>query len=133
LKTLGQTQPGIIAGNILDEKKNAVGGASIELVPLHDSSNKRASLTDKSGEFNFSSLAVGWYRIRITSIGYSPLVIDSIHIRPERFDFNLSDVIVKQSINQMEEVVVYAEKPLIQSKDGNITFNASESPPAGSN
>src|SRR4030095_7807176 len=35
---------------------------------------------------------------------------------------------------QMEEVVVYAEKPLIQSKDGNITFNASESPlSAGSN
>ncbi|HVG42515.1 MAG TPA: outer membrane beta-barrel protein, partial [Chitinophagaceae bacterium] len=34
----------------------------------------------------------------------------------------------------MEEVIVYAEKPLIQSKDGNITFNAGESPlSAGSN
>src|SRR5689334_9071386 len=34
----------------------------------------------------------------------------------------------------MAEVVVYAEKPLIQSKDGNITFNAAESAlSAGSN
>jgi len=28
----------------------------------------------------------------------------------------------------MAEVIIYAERPLIQSKDGNITFNASESP-----
>ena len=63
------------------------------------------------------------------------LTLDSIHLRQERFDFNLNDVLMKPNVNQqLEEVIVYAEKPLIQSKDGNITFNAGESAlAAGSN
>ncbi|MGE5108205.1 MAG: outer membrane beta-barrel protein, partial [Sphingobacteriales bacterium] len=81
-----------------------------------------------------TQIAFGWYRIRITAIGYSALTIDSIHIRAERFDFNLNDILLKNKSVELDEVVVYAEKPLIESKDGNITFNAGESPlSAGSN
>jgi len=134
LNSFAQTPQGIISGNVLDEKKLAIMGASVQLYSLTDSLYKRTTLTDKAGEFSFSSLAFGWYRIRITSISFSPLVLDSIHVRAERFDFSLNDLTLKQSASQMEEVIVYAEKPLIQSKDGNITFNASESPlSAGSN
>jgi outer membrane receptor protein involved in Fe transport len=134
LNSFAQTPQGIISGNVLDEKKLAIMGASVQLYSLTDSLYKRTTLTDKAGEFSFSSLAFGWYRIRITSISFSPLVLDSIHVRAERFDFSLNDLTLNQSASQMEEVIVYAEKPLIQSKDGNITFNASESPlSAGSN
>lgn len=134
LKTVGQAPQGIIGGNVLDEKRNAISGASVELVSLADSNLKRSLFTDKSGEFSFNSVSFGWFKLRITSIGYSPLVIDSIHVRAERFDFSLNDLVLKQAASQMAEVVVYAEKPLIQSKDGNITFNAAESPlSAGSN
>ena len=119
---------------MLDEKRNAISGASVELASLADSNLKRSLFTDKSGEFSFNSISFGWFKLKITSIGYSPLVIDSIHVRAERFDFSLNDLVLKQAASQMAEVVVYAEKPLIQSKDGNITFNAAESPlSAGSN
>jgi len=134
LNVLGQTSQGIITGNVLDQKKNAVAGVSVELILRNDSSSSKMGMTDKAGEFSITAVPFGWYKIRLTSIGYAPLVIDSIHVRPERFDFNLADLVLKPSASQMEEVVVYAEKPLIQSKDGNITFNASESPlSAGSN
>jgi hypothetical protein len=61
--------------------------------------------------------------------------MDSIHFRTERFDFNLNDLVLKHANeSKMEEIIIYAEKPLIQSKDGNITFNAGESAlSAGSN
>ena len=121
--------PGIIAGNVLDEKGRAVGDATIELHAFTDSLKKRSQVSDKDGSFSFSSLGFGYYRLKVSYIGFKPLVIDSIHVRAERYDFSLNDLTLKQSTgDQLDEVVVYAEKPLIQSKDGNITFNAAESP-----
>jgi hypothetical protein len=63
------------------------------------------------------------------------ITLDSIFFRTERFDFNLNDLIMKlKKSENLDEIIVYAEKPLIESKEGNITFNAGESAlAAGSN
>ena len=130
-----QQQPGIISGNVLDEKRTAVAGATVELFPIRDSSTRQVRLTDASGGFLFEKLALGLYRLRISYVGKTTRIIDSIHFRVERHDFNLTDIVLQSgSRENLEEVVVYSEKPLVQSKDGNITFNASESAlAAGSN
>lgn len=136
LNVLSQNNdPGIIAGNLVDESKKALEGATVELLSLKDSLQKRSTLTDKSGEFSFNNVSFGLYKLRLSYVGLQVLVIDSINFRTERHDFNLSDIVLKpKSTESLGEVIVYAEKPLIQSKDGNITFNASESPlSAGSN
>ncbi|RZK45616.1 MAG: TonB-dependent receptor, partial [Pedobacter sp.] len=128
--------PGIIGGNLLDEKSAAVSGATVELLPLADTSHlKRSTATSSQGEFSFTGLSFGYYRVRISYIGFKPMLIDSIHVREERFDFSLNDLLLKLNVTtELEEVVVYAEKPLIQSRDGNLTYNAAESPlSAGSN
>lgn len=129
------SSPGIITGNVLDEKQKAVADATVELQSLADSTVSQGALTDKNGNFSLSNIPFGWYRLKITFVSFQPLVIDSLHFRTERFDFNMSDLVMKTGAkDQMQEVVVYAEKPLIQSKDGNITFNAGESAlSAGSN
>lgn len=120
--------PGLITGNILDEKQKAVGDATVELQFLADTLTKKTTITDKNGNFTLSNIAFGWYRLKITYVSFQPLIIDSLYFRAERFDFNMSDLVMKQGGNdQLAEIVVYAEKPLIQSKDGNITFNAGES------
>lgn len=120
--------PGILTGNILDEKQKPVGNATVELQFLADTLTKKTTITDKNGNFSISSIAFGWYRLKVTYVGFQPLVIDSLHFRTERFDFNMNDLVMKAGTSdQLQEIVVYAEKPLIQSKDGNITFNAGES------
>jgi outer membrane receptor protein involved in Fe transport len=129
-----QKNMGIITGNLVDEKSKAVVSATVALMPYNDSMPGRSVTTDKDGNFTIGNIAFAWYRIKISSIGYQQLTLDSIHIRDERFDFNLNDIILKQATGELNEVVVYAEKPLIQSKDGNIIFNAGESAlSAGSN
>jgi outer membrane receptor protein involved in Fe transport len=127
--------PGVIAGSILDESKKAMEGVTINLFALADTTKKRTTLTDKNGDFSFTKIPFGYYRVRFSSAGMQNLSLDSIHIRQERFDFNLADLVMKPNSNQqLDEVIIYAEKPLIQSKDGNITFNAGESAlAAGSN
>lgn len=119
---------GILTGNVLDDKNKALGGASVQLISLEDSTRRRAALTDEEGYFSFSDIGFGYHRLQISYVGYQPLSIDSIYFRAERFDFNLSDIILKaKTTTDLGEVIIYAEKPLIQSKEGNITFNASES------
>ncbi len=125
---------GIITGNLLDSSNSkAVADASVQLISI-GSDKKFGYLTDKNGEFAFTDLPFGYYRLSISFVGYASLRIDSINVRAERSDFNLADIRLSANSKELESVVVYAEKPLIQSKDGNITFNASESAlAAGSN
>jgi outer membrane receptor protein involved in Fe transport len=126
---------GIITGNLQDEKSKAIAPATVSLVNYRDSRSIQSVTTDKDGNFQFDNIGFGWYQLKISSIGYKPMLVDSIHVRAERFDFNLHDIILKKAeAAALEEVVVYAEKPLVQSRDGNITFNAGESAlSAGSN
>jgi hypothetical protein len=126
---------GILSGNLIDEKKKPLEGATITLFQLVDSSKGKTTTTDKDGDFSFSGIPNGIYKLRLSYVGFASLTIDSIHFRADRSDFNLSDIVLKGSTSgNLNEVVVYAEKPLIQSKEGNITFNAGESAlSAGSN
>ncbi len=126
---------GIIIGNLIDSSSHkAIMEATLQLTHLSDSTVSFSKITDRNGSFSFTGLPFGQYRLSITSISMSPIRIDSIHVREERFDFNLGDIYMSNTMKQLETVVVYAEKPLIQSKDGNITFNVGESAlAAGSN
>lgn len=119
---------GLLTGNVMDDKKKALAGASLQLISLEDSLKYRTALTDKDGFFTFSAIPFGYHKLQISFVGYQPLTIDSIHFRAERFDFNLNDIVLKPAgTENLNEVIIYAEKPLVQSKEGNITFNAGES------
>ncbi len=130
-----QNGTGVLTANILDDKKAPVADASVILTLLNDSLKTKNSASDKDGAIVFEKISPGYYRLQISHVGFQTLQIDSIHFRTDRMDFNLSDLVLKAAASQeLSEVIVYAEKPLIQSKDGNITFNAAESSlSAGSN
>lgn len=135
LSLIGKAQEGILAGNVLDEKQKAIEGATVELISLKDTLQKNTIHTNREGDFLFRPVSFGYYKLRISFVGLQRVTIDSLHFRAERYDFNLSDIVLKPAASeQLGEVIVYAEKPLVQSKDGNITFNAAESAlAAGSN
>jgi hypothetical protein len=126
---------GILTANVMDEKKKALEGATVQLISLADTMNRLSETSDKTGQFTFTNVQFGYYKLSISYIGLQPLTLDSIWFRADRYDFNLTDIILKpRSTDNLETVVIYAEKPLVQSKDGNITFNAGESAlAAGSN
>lgn len=125
---------GIITGNLMDSiSQKPVTGASVQLI-LMSSDQRMTVIADKNGEFSFTGIAFGYYSLNISFVGYASIRIDSINVRSERSDFNLADIRLTTKSKELETVIVYAEKPLIESKDGNIIFNASESAlAAGSN
>lgn len=121
-------ETGLVIGSVLDaSNQKAIVGATVSMIPFKDSTKLSVFLTDKNGAFNFNNLEFGYYSLTISAIGYRTKLIDSIHLRLERFDFNLNDIGLSNQSIELAEIVIYVEKPLIESKDGNITFNVGES------
>jgi hypothetical protein len=120
--------PGIIIGNILDnENSKTITSANVTLTKIGDSLVAKTMITAKDGGFFFDQLPFGYYRLQVSMVGYNNLRLDSIYIRAERFDFDLNDIKLKRKTTDMDEVVIYAERPLIENKDGKMIFNAGES------
>jgi hypothetical protein len=123
-----KVNPGIIIGTLLDaDNSKAIVAANVTLLKIADSGFNKTVITVKDGSFLFEAVPFGYYRVQVSFVGYNTLKIDSIYIRAERFDFDLNDIKLHKKTTSMEELVVYAEKPLIENKDGKITFNVGES------
>jgi hypothetical protein len=119
---------GLVIGSVLDAgNSKAIEGAGIKMMLLSDTGFQQNRLSLTNGEFLIDKLRFGYYRLQVTAVGYTTLTIDSIYIRAERFDFDLNDIRLSEQSKMMNEVVVYAEKPLIENKDGKIIFNTGES------
>ncbi|GAB2817079.1 outer membrane beta-barrel family protein [Ferruginibacter profundus] len=115
-------------GSVLDnENAKAIVAATVTLVKIADTGVARTFITAKDGSFLFDQLAFGYYRLQLSMVGYNNLRLDSIYIRAERFDFDLNEIKLHRRSTDMDEVIVYAEKPIIENKDGKIIFNVGES------
>ncbi|HEY0039420.1 MAG TPA: TonB-dependent receptor [Flavisolibacter sp.] len=122
------TQQGTLSGTVLDEKGKGLESVTAQLISVPDSNSKLTATTDKTGAFTIYNIPYGYYKLRISYVGLQTKTLDSLHFRTERSDFNLNEIVLNPKVqNDLEEIIIYAEKPLIQSKDGNITFNAGES------
>jgi hypothetical protein len=118
---LAQKAPGIIAGNILDaSNQKALPQATVVLRSMKDSLLHYAVISDKNGGFQIQNIPFGYYQLTISAIGYRSKQLDSIYFRMERYDFNLGDLLLSTQAEELTEVVIYAEKPLIESKNGMV-------------
>jgi outer membrane receptor protein involved in Fe transport len=132
-KPVAQKQDfGIILGNLIGaDKGNAISFAKVELRNTKTDSVVRTNLSDKNGAFEFDKLPFGYYTLAISAVGYAKTTIDSIYLRAERYDFNIGDIKVKIAEQLLNEVIVYAEKPLIEAKDDKLIYNVGESALSG--
>ena len=118
---IAQTSPvttvekrGIIIGNIINgTNSKVINGASISLIQMGNDSSKLFTTSEKDGSFIFDKLPFGYYSITFSSVGFSKLQIDSIYLREERYDVDLNDVKLTIKATNLNEVVVFVEKPLI--------------------
>ncbi len=119
---------GIITGNLIDlDNSKAIPAATVEISRMDSISYSRTALTVNDGAFLFEQLPYGIYRLKFSASGYAPLTMDSINLRADRFDFDLNEIKLSRKTGALQEVVIYVEKPLIENKDGKITFNVGES------
>jgi len=130
-----QVKDGSIEGTIISSSNNLeVQGASIEILHYPSLMVLGRQVSDKTGFFSFDSLPSGYFQLRVSTIGHNFLKVDSLYLYDERRLINLGELLMGTNSTELETVVIYAEKPLIQTKEGNLIVNVAESPlSAGSN
>lgn len=111
-----------LTGTVQDAQANVgVSGASILLINLRDSTQRKGILADVDGNFKLSNVKTGNYRLRISSIGYTNLEMRvSVGNTPK----NLGVLKLTENANQLGEVTVREKQVRVEQKGDTIQYNA---------
>ena len=107
----GQTT-GKLSGRVTDGKT----GEGLPFVNIIIKSTNSGAASDVEGYYSILNLRAGTYRVRYGSVGYQTKIIDNVTINSDRT--TQIDITLNIEIIEGEEVVVTAEKPLV---DFNMT------------
>eukprot|EP01136_Pigoraptor_vietnamica_P011723 Opistho-1_new@50919 len=121
-------EKGIISGKVVEE----VGGLAVPyaVVALFEGNLEQPTFTiqtDENGNFKFTNLKFGTYKIRVSYVGYTNLLVNEIIITEKDFDKNLGNLKLANEQNNLNEVVITAQKPLIEMGADVITYNVGSS------
>jgi len=104
-----------IKGKIIDEaSKSPLPGVTIILV---DSTTNIATATDMNGDFKLNNVSLGRQTVKITYIGYEPVVMPNIAVTAGKEV--ILNVNLTESINKLNEVTVVNDR----TKDKTVTNN----------
>ena len=133
VSVFAQKGNGVISGIIYENEYKTLPFATLQLCNLKIPEKCKISAADKNGYFQFDLLEADYYFIKITGAGFGNKKIDSIYIREEKMKIDLHEIILSNKTTVEDEIIVYAERPLIENKDGKIIFNVGETAAANSN
>ena len=108
-----------ISGTIVDNDGLPQIGASVVLHNPSDSTIITGGVTKVGGNFKFEAKS-GNYYIRITSVGMEPKVLDNINLTS---DLKLGEIRIAQSSVLTDEVLVTAEKSIMELKLDKRIYN----------
>ncbi|MEO8664021.1 MAG: TonB-dependent receptor [Ignavibacteria bacterium] len=105
---------GIIKGKVIDEEtQSPVENADVELM----NGNKKSE-TNSKGEFEFDSLRFDSYRVKISAVGYEPVIKSDLTVYASR---TLEILIELKPKGIVTEVIDVEANSFVQSSDVNIS------------
>lgn len=122
-----QVVTGTIVGTVRDTSSKVLPGATVT-AEIAARGIKRAVVTNERGEYTFTLLPVGEYRVSAELPGFSPFIRSGVKVSADarlRLDFTL------RVGGPQEEIVVTGETPLVKSESSNVSEVLSEVRVAG--
>lgn len=121
-------EKGIITGKVVEE----IGGLPIPsaVVAVYEVGSEqplRTLSTDENGLFKIEALKFSTYKIKVSYIGFTSLTVNEIIITEKSAERNLGVLKLGQDDNNLEEVTITAEKPLVEFTADMITYNVDKS------
>ena len=121
-------EKGVIIGKVVEE----VGGLAIPsaVVALYAADSEQplsTTATDENGNFKFISLKLGVYRIKVSYIGFVPLIVEDILLSDKGPEKRLDAIKLSSEQNNLSEVNITASKPVIEFGADMITYNVGQS------
>src|SRR5262245_16964948 len=97
---------GRITGKVLDPAKQPMAGANVAIPAA-----RTGAIAEADGSFNIIKIPAGTYDVRVSLLGYQPVLIQGVVVSAD--NVTQLDVTLKVAPVQMEEVVVKAERPVV--------------------
>ncbi|MDO4496640.1 MAG: TonB-dependent receptor [Bacteroidales bacterium] len=91
-----------------------------------------AGTTDNDGRFSFTLKQKGDYLLLITSIGRSPIT-RMFSVNRDRQQANLGTLYIAESAQNLDDVVVAIQKPLVKMEGDKIAYSVKDDPDAKTN
>lgn len=111
----------LVTGTLLDQRDEPVVAAVLTLYSADTLSFAKIEISSEDGRFKFSNLAPDTYHVRISALGFIDRQLDSIQLRAS--DTDIGVVRLSPDSEMLEEVLVKAEKPMIQVLADKTVFN----------
>src|SRR6266545_8118057 len=98
---------GKLTGRVVDEKKQPLPGVNVRV-----EGQRLGGISDDQGNYFIIGIPGGHYAVKMNIIGYAAYTAENVEITP---DFTTTlDATMKTEAVQMHEVVVNAQRPLLQ-------------------
>ena len=110
----------VIKGKVIDENDAPIVFAAVTLNNPKDTSLVKATITADFGVFEFDGILPGKYYLKISSIGYATYS-KAIDFSGEPVD--LGTIYINTQAQNLEEVTVTSEKPMVQVLADKTVFN----------
>jgi hypothetical protein len=122
--TVAQSQ---VSGTLTEINGSPLPFATVVLLKSADSATVSSSLSDEKGHFALSAIPSGTYIIKVSSIGYANYISPPIGLDHSHPSYDAGMIMLKTVGKQLSEVVIRANKPLVQQVAGGLVVNVQNS------
>ncbi|MEL7118498.1 MAG: TonB-dependent receptor, partial [Bacteroidota bacterium] len=119
---VAQSSNAIIKGSVLDPEEMAVSFANVILLTTADSSIVKVEYTNDDGSFAIPGIEAGTYWLKVSFVGLDTYTSDVFDIT-EGQNFTVPTIELESNANDLQEVTVTAERPLLELKPNKMVLN----------
>ena len=109
-----------ISGIVTNEKNKPLSFVTVELIRANDSTLIKSTITDESGNFDFTDISSDQLLIKLTSVGFLTHYVSVIN-------FEKLKIILKESEVTLTNHIVNVKKPFIEVKTDKVVLNVESS------
>ncbi|MFZ1703966.1 MAG: outer membrane beta-barrel family protein [Saprospiraceae bacterium] len=114
-------QDSYVSGRIIDSQNEGIPYATVVVKSAADSTMLKAEITSETGHFTFHQMKSGQYYIEASYIGFSDKMSSVFNIKND--PVSLEPLQLETNAKQLDEVVVTAQRALIEMKADRTVFN----------
>jgi outer membrane receptor protein involved in Fe transport len=129
MATIGfaQSSKGKVTATILNEQKNPVDGATVELLRSTDSALVKTAIADKAGSIELDNINPSTYIIRASAAGLMTSYSNVFDVNKMETASLPSIIMAASTATEMQSVTVTARKPFIQRLSDRLIVNVENS------
>ncbi|WP_029036629.1 TonB-dependent receptor domain-containing protein [Salinimicrobium xinjiangense] len=113
-------QEGSLSGSLIDPKEETIPFATVAMVKLPDSTVVTGTTTDLDGAFELGTPEEGKYLLRFSAIGFTSTFTDAFNISSPNYSRDFGQVIIKEEMTMLNEVMVQAWRPRVELEAGKM-------------